>query len=98
MASAKESNQHEASASAVGYLFQNRLALLLSLRAIADFPNRQLSIEKLDDIAFEDSGSPVELIQTKHHLSKQGSLSDASEDLWKTLCLGRTLQTPRPRL
>ena len=85
MPSAKGSNQHEASASAVGYLFQSRLALLLGLRTIADFPNRQLSIEKLDDIAFEDSGGPVELIQTKHHLSKQGSLSDASEDLWKTL-------------
>jgi hypothetical protein len=81
----KTSNQHEASASAIGYLFQSRLALLLGLRAIADFPNRQLSIEKLDDIAFEDSGSPAELIQTKHHLSKQGSLSDASEDMWKTL-------------
>lgn len=85
MASARESNRHEASASAVGYLFQSRLALWLGLRAIADSPNQQLSIEKLDDIAFEESGSPIELIQTKHHLSKQGSLSDASEDLWKTL-------------
>jgi hypothetical protein len=44
----------------------------------------ELSIERLDDVAFETAGDAVELLQTKHHINKQGDLSDASVDLWKT--------------
>lgn len=76
---------HDASASAAGYLFQCRHALYEGIRAVADFPERSLSIEKFDDIAFDAAGTPVDLIQTKHHVSKVGSLTDASVDLWKTL-------------
>jgi hypothetical protein len=78
---------HEASASATGYLFQCRYALLAGLRAIPDAPELDISIEKLDDVAFESAGEPRQLIQTKHHIGKIGNLTDASVDLWKTLLI-----------
>ena len=80
-------NTHEARASAVGYLFQCRYALYAGLRAIPENPRLEISIEKLDDVAFETQGEPTELIQTKHHVGKHGSLTDASTDLWKTLLI-----------
>src|ERR1700720_711174 len=86
-------NKHEASASATGYLFQCRYALLVGLQAIADAPQLQISIEKLDDIGFEEHGEPVQLIQTKHHLKKTGNLANASVDLWKTLHIWIKLAT-----
>ena len=84
---------HAASASATGYLFQCRFALLAGLRAIPDNPQLQISLEKFDDVAFETSGQPTELIQTKHHIAKGGNLSDASGDLWKTLLIWSTRVT-----
>ncbi len=77
-------NAHAAYASATGYLYQARLALLLAIRAIDSTPDHELRIEKFDDISFEKNGDPVELIQTKHHATG-GNLTDASVDLWKTL-------------
>lgn len=81
----RRANTHEASGSATGYLFQCRYALLAGLQAIARSPQLEISIEKLDDVGFEADGEPTQLIQTKHHIDKQGSLTDASVDLWKTL-------------
>jgi hypothetical protein len=78
-------NAHEASASATGYLFQCRFALLVGIQGIAESPQLAVSIEKFDDIGFDLHGDPVQLIQTKHHIDKVGNLSDASVDLWKTL-------------
>ncbi len=78
-------NPHEASASATGYLFQCRCALLAGLSAIQDSPQLSISIEKFDDVAFEANGEPTDLIQTKHHIGKTGDLTDSSADLWKTL-------------
>lgn len=80
-------NTHEASASAAGYLFQCRYALYAGLRAIPNAPQLELSIEKFDDVGFEAQGEPTELIQTKHHIGKQGNLTDASADLWKTMLI-----------
>lgn len=80
-------NTHEASASAAGYLFQCRYALYAGLREIPSAPQLEISIEKLDDVAFEAQGEPTELIQTKHHIGTQGNLTDASADLWKTLLI-----------
>ena len=74
-----------ADASALGYLFQIRAALLLFLRQGKEHPDLAISIEKFDDISFEKDGTPTELIQTKHHINTVASLSDASPDLWKTL-------------
>ena len=84
---ANTGNAHEASASAVGYLFQCRYALFAGLRAIPNAPGLEISIEKFDDVGFEAQGVPTELIQTKHHMGKQGNLTDASADLWKTLLI-----------
>lgn len=77
----------DASASALGYIYQVRYALLLSLKRIGqvdDPDNCFISIEKLDDIAFESSSDPIELLQTKYHGSP-GNLTDRSSDLWKTI-------------
>jgi hypothetical protein len=78
---------HSAGPAALGYLFQCRYALLAGLQAVPSSPQLQISIEKFDDVAFEAAGSPTELIQTKHHIGTQGSLTDSSTDLWKTLLI-----------
>jgi hypothetical protein len=84
---AKKENTHEASASATGYLYQCRIALLLGLRAIPLTPDLKISVEKFDDVAFDTNGTPSELIQTKHHIGSTGNLSNASSDLWNTLLI-----------
>ncbi|MGA8909894.1 MAG: ABC-three component system protein [Acidobacteriaceae bacterium] len=76
---------HEASASALGYLFQCRYALFMGLRATIDQPELEISLEKFDDIAFERDGEPTDLIQTKHKIERKGGLSNTSTDLWKTV-------------
>src|SRR5260221_7860116 len=80
-------NPHGAAASALGYLFQCRYALLEGLRSVPDTPHLLISIEKFDDVAFEANGEPTDLIQTKHHIDKTGDLSDNSVDLWKTIAV-----------
>lgn len=73
---------HEAAGQMIGYLYQVRYAMLLLLES--DNPDYKISIEKFDDIAFDDGFSPVEMIQNKHH-GAAGSLTDRSIDLWKTI-------------
>ena len=75
---------HDASASFQGYIYQARYALLRSLQEGRLHPSHAVSIEKFDDVAFEQDGRPVELIQTKHH-NTSGDVSDRSVDLWRTL-------------
>ena len=67
-----------------GYLYQARYALLRGLEESRKHPSHALSIEKFDDIAFEEDGHPIELLQTKHHCL-HSDVSDHSIDLWKTL-------------
>ena len=76
---------HSAAPSAAGYLYQARLALLEVLRYAYGDSDIEIAIEKLDDVSFEKDGSALELLQTKHHLTKSGDLTDRSVDLWKTL-------------
>ena len=47
-------------------------------------PNGHISIEKFDDVAFEDDDFSKCLIQAKHSVNPK-SLNDLSVDLWKTL-------------
>ena len=75
-------SSHQAAGPMIGYLYQMRYALLLLLEN--DRQSYRISIEKFDDIAFEDGNSPKELIQTKHHATA-GNLGDKSVDLWKTI-------------
>lgn len=76
-------SQFSAVGPTLGYLYQIRYALYLALNEERD--EFHLSIEQLDDVAFEKDGTPQELIQTKHHINHRASLTDSSEDLWKTL-------------
>ena len=73
---------HNAAGQMLGYLYQVRYALNLLLES--NDPSYQISLEKFDDIAFDRNGTPVQLIQAKHHTTP-ASLTDASTDLWRTL-------------
>lgn len=74
---------HQASEQMLGYLYQVRYALVLLLEN--DNADCQISIEKFDDVAFANDGVPVQLIQLKHHIQHQGSLTDTSTDIWRTM-------------
>ncbi|RUL84353.1 ABC-three component system protein [Tautonia sociabilis] len=80
-----EGSPFSAADSALGYLYQCRYALLDSLRRWRQGEDFLVTVETLDDIAFEPTGRPAELLQTKHHLSRQATLTDASPDLWKSI-------------
>jgi hypothetical protein len=75
--------------SALGYLYQVRVALLWSLRRARAGKDFVVSLESLDDVTFEalqaTGPKPDELLQTKHHRKAEASLSDASGDLWRSL-------------
>jgi hypothetical protein len=81
----KSRNKYTAAASAAGYLFQCRYALLAALEFVSRDTGLEISIERFDDVSFEANGQPLELIQTKHHVSHAGNLSSTSSDFWKTL-------------
>ena len=74
-----------ATASALGYLYQSRYALLLLIRDGKNNPGSAVTVEGLDDVAFEENGTAQELIQAKHHLNSTATLTDASSDIWKTI-------------
>lgn len=67
-----------------GYLFQCRLALLIGLRMVKKRTNGHISIEKFDDISFDNDNYAECLMQAKHHINPK-SLDDKSVDVWKTL-------------
>jgi hypothetical protein len=78
--------QFSAADSSLGYLYQVRLALLWTLRRMKTEPDFLVSIETIDDVTFETTGGdPTDLLQSKHHRTDTGSLTDASPDIWKTL-------------
>lgn len=78
-------NTFSAADSALGYLYQVRVALLWSLSRIKQ-GEFVVSLETLDDVTFEaKGGSAEELLQTKHHRTREASLTDMSGDLWKSL-------------
>lgn len=80
------SDKFSANESMIGYFYQPLYALFLLLKNnIAESIDTYLLIETLDDIEFRESNSILNLCQTKHHISKQASISDKSEDLWKTI-------------
>jgi hypothetical protein len=75
---------YNAAASILGYLYQVRVALLWALQQ-AKIGEFTVSLETLDDVAFEANGIPLSVIQTKHSIVKKANLTDTSADLWKTL-------------
>jgi len=60
--------QFSASPSVIGYLYQCRYALLSALSRLWTGDEFLLHLETLDDVVFETAGSPLEILQTKHHL------------------------------
>ncbi len=79
--------EFSAGSQASGYLYQVRCALELLLSNPDETTG--LLIESLDDVVFEDNGTPRELLQLKHHGTK-ASLTDTSSDLWKTIRIWST--------
>ena len=70
----------------LGYFYQPLYALYKLMQIdIADEPDSFIIIENLDDIEFRSNIDALKLIQTKHHIKSQGSISDRSSDLWKTI-------------
>lgn len=84
----------DASASALGFLYQVRWAmyeLLVSSRRASD-QSMRMTLEVFDDVALTDAaGLPLSAIQLKQHVS-QNSLTDKSVDIWKTIRVW--LETP----
>lgn len=80
-----ETSKYSAGPQLTGYLYQCRLALLLSLQKLKKCPQITIAIETLDDVVFDGDGTPQEIIQVKHHFGRAGDLSNSSVDLWKTL-------------
>jgi len=68
-------------------MYQVRFALYLAFKKlpeVSDPEQYNISIEKLDDVAFDKEGSAIELLQTKFH-GPVGNLTDRSPDIWKTV-------------
>jgi hypothetical protein len=78
---------HSAAASAVGYIYQVKWALYEVLQKSRDRPDHAISLEKLDDVAWEaeDADTPLELLQLKHHAAESGPIGDMNSDVWRTL-------------
>jgi hypothetical protein len=65
----------------VGYQYQTWWALAELLRSGSGRPDAAITLELHDDIAWEQVGSPTELLQVKHHQNTQRALTDASTDV-----------------
>ena len=63
---------HGAAASAAGYQYQTWWGLLEMLRKGLDHPDASLTLEMHDDVAWDENGTPTELLQTKHHRGQRG--------------------------
>lgn len=75
-----------AQSSMLGYFYQPFYALLILLnKDVGECDNAQVYIENIDDIDFQMGNNHLTLYQNKHHIKRQGSISDKSEDLWKTI-------------
>ena len=78
--------EHSAAASAAGYLYQVRWALLNLLLEAPTRPDQVLCLEMHDDVSWEGlDGTAQELLQTKLHAKTTAGLGDKDTDIWKTL-------------
>lgn len=81
----KRSTDFSATDSALGYLYQIRVALVSSLQRLKGGEDFSTYLETLDDVVITPSGSSPNLLQLKHHKDGGANLTDASPDLWKSL-------------
>ena len=85
---------HGAAASAAGYQYQTWWGLLEMLRKGLDHPDASLTLETHDDVAWDENGTPTELLQTKHHQGSATTLSDSGDDIWRTLLIWMETASP----
>lgn len=85
---------HGASHSALGYLYQSQWPLLQLLRRSGEQPDMSLTLELHDDVSWGQDGTPIELLQIKHHVDDQRGLGDRDVDLWKTLAVWMDAHAP----
>lgn len=78
---------HDAAPSALGYLFQTKWPLIALLQRAKLQPDCELVLEVGDDVVWMSDGTPEELVQTKHHISRTSSLTDMSPDIWRTIAV-----------
>ncbi len=78
-------HSHSAAHQALGYLYQSHWPLLQLIQRTGEHPDLALALELHDDVSWEQDGTPVELLQLKHHVNHQRGLGDKDVDLWKTL-------------
>lgn len=90
-------DKYSAAGPMLGYLYQCRQALLLSIELSKSFPALSISIERFDDIAIESSETAAVQLQLKHHISP-GTLTDNSPDIWKTLRIWSDQVKANPQL
>ena len=79
------SASHSAAPNAVGYQHQTWWALVELLLSGVHRPDVAITLELHDDIAWEEEGSPTQLLQVKHHQRTNRGLTDTSTDVWRTL-------------
>jgi len=90
-----ENSQHSAKGPMAGYLYQCRIALFQGMEMAKINPNGSISIERFDDVAFENDDIAECLIQAKHHITG-GDLGDKSADVWKTIRIWAQLTLSDP--
>ncbi|MEP6756325.1 MAG: ABC-three component system protein [Chthonomonadales bacterium] len=78
-------SQFSATDSLLGYVYQFRYALSLAIDRNIVAPDHSVSIELLDDVAFETVDGQKTVVQTKHHQEESAEITDLSPDLWKSL-------------
>ena len=64
------------------------------LRKGPDRPDATLILEMHDDVAWEENGTPTELLQTKHHQVTSRTLGDMGDDIWRSLQVWLDTATP----
>src|SRR5260370_33003813 len=76
-------DEHNASASAIGYLYQVNWCLVELLETAPVKPDQAISLETHDDGAWEDSGPPLEVLQANHHVGVSTGPGDKATATWK---------------
>ena len=76
---------HSAAASALGYLYQVQWPLLELVKQSLDRPDLAITLERFDDVALDDDGSPTQLLQLKNHSGSTRRMTDKSADIWRTI-------------
>jgi hypothetical protein len=59
--------------------------LLALLHDSADRPDCKITVEVFDDVAWDQDGTPTELLQVKHHINRVRGLGDKDTDWWRTI-------------